>query len=167
MPSIFCQRDSHHSVALSSNVENFYLLKIHLNLFEIPNWVLKIENLISIWKFFILSENLFQSWILRSGAMCVYLNLSLSCNKVEYMHIAPLCGVHVWNRIWDRMNFFQIQITFTNFKLYLRFQINSNGFSRDRSFGHFWFFRSFLKPSSAIKIGRYLWTFPNNNWVAL
>jgi hypothetical protein len=28
------------------NVENFYLLKIHLNLFEIPNQVLKFENLI-------------------------------------------------------------------------------------------------------------------------
>ena len=31
---------------LISKVENFYLLKIHLNLFEIPNQVLKFENLI-------------------------------------------------------------------------------------------------------------------------
>ena len=29
-----------------TDVENFYLLKIHLNLFEIPNQVLKFENLI-------------------------------------------------------------------------------------------------------------------------
>ena len=29
-----------------TNVENFYLLKIHLNLFEIPNQVLKFEYLI-------------------------------------------------------------------------------------------------------------------------
>ena len=71
-------------------VENFYLLKIHLNLFEIPNQVLKFEKLISIWNFFILSENLFQTWTLRSGAICVY--SSLSCVEVEYMHIAPLRG---------------------------------------------------------------------------
>ena len=35
-------------------VENFYLLKIHLNLFEIPNQVLKFENLkffYPVWKF--------------------------------------------------------------------------------------------------------------------
>ena len=31
-----------------TDVENFYLLKIHLNLFEIPNQVLKFENLIEI-----------------------------------------------------------------------------------------------------------------------
>ena len=41
--------------------------------------------------------------------MCVY--STLSWDKLEYTHMAPL-------------------------KLDLRFQINSNGFSRDRSFGH-------------------------------
>ena len=65
-----------------------------------------------IWKsnlnlnYFILSENLFQTWTLRRGAMCVY--SSLSCGKVEYMHIAPLSGVHVWNRFSDRTKFSQI-----------------------------------------------------------
>jgi hypothetical protein len=73
--------------------------------------------------------------------MCVY--SSLSCGKVEYMHIAPLRRVHVWNRFSDRIILFQIEIKFSNFKIRfeiskfdLRFQINSNGFSRDRSFGH-------------------------------
>ena len=32
------------------HAQNFYLLKIHLNLFEISNQVLKFENLIEIWK---------------------------------------------------------------------------------------------------------------------
>ena len=34
------------SMSFKSNVGNFYLLKIHLTLFEIPNQVLKFENLI-------------------------------------------------------------------------------------------------------------------------
>ena len=80
------------------NAQNFYLLKIHLNFFEISNWVLKFKNLISI---IILSENSFQTWILRTGAMCVY--SSLSHGKVEYTHIEPLCKVHIWNKFSDRI----------------------------------------------------------------
>ena len=78
--------------------QNFYLLKNHLNLFE-TNWV-------SIWKRIILSENLFQTWILRSGDMCVY--SSLSRDKVEYTHIEPLCEVHIWKKKSDRIIYFQI-----------------------------------------------------------
>ena len=48
---------------LTSNAQNFYVLKINLNLFEISNWVLKFENLIQIWNNAILSENLFQKCI--------------------------------------------------------------------------------------------------------
>ena len=46
---------------LGTDVENFYLLKINLNLFEIPNQVLKFENVIQIWNFLILFENCFQT----------------------------------------------------------------------------------------------------------
>ena len=46
-------------------------------------------------KFFIASKNLFQIWTLKDGAMCVY--SFLSCDKIEYTHIAPLSTVHIWN----------------------------------------------------------------------
>ena len=87
-----------------SNAQNFYLLKIHLNWFEISNRVLKSENLISIWKSIILSENLFQTWLLRSATMCVY--SSLSHDKDEYMNMALLCRVYVWNKFSDSIIFF-------------------------------------------------------------
>ena len=48
------------------------LLKIHLNLFEISNTVLKFENL-------------FQTWTMRSGAMCMY--STLPHDKLEYTQI--------------------------------------------------------------------------------
>ena len=72
-----------------SHAQNFYLLKIHLNLFEISSQVSKFENLIEDQKLFISSENLFQmsqnsfqTWSPQSSAMCVY--SSLSHDKVEY-----------------------------------------------------------------------------------
>ena len=105
-----CRKLRYFTKLKDINDKNFYVLKIHLNLFEISNQVLKLENLIQIWKFFVPSENLFQNWTLKSGAMWLY--SSLSCSKVkyniQYMHIAPLHGVHVWNVFWDRTNFFQI-----------------------------------------------------------
>ena len=61
---------------LYSNAQNFYDLKIHLNLFEISKRALKFENLFEIRKSLILPENLFQTWTSRSGAMCVYITLS-------------------------------------------------------------------------------------------
>ena len=76
-----------------SNAQNFYLLKIHLNWFEISNRVLKSENLISIWKSIILSENLFPTWLLRSATMWLY--SILSHDKVEYTHTEPLWEFHV------------------------------------------------------------------------
>ena len=84
---------------LKADVENFYLLKIHLNLFETSDQVLEFENLIQIWKSFLPSENLFQTGTLGSGAMCMY--SSLSHDKVEYTHIAPLRRVHVWNKCFQ------------------------------------------------------------------
>ena len=106
-----------------------------LDIFDTPFFYVEIPfEFFEIWIFFIQSENSFQTWTLWSCVMCVF--SSLSRGKVEYVHITPLHGVHVWNRFSDRTNFFQIWIRFSNFKLYLRFQINSNGFSRDRSFGH-------------------------------
>ena len=97
--------------------KNFYLLKIHLNLFEISNWVLKFENLISIWKSIILSENLFQTWILQSGTMCLYSSF-LHAIFFYVRSLIKLCQIS------------------GNVKTHLRFQINSNGFSRHRSFGY-------------------------------
>ena len=96
------------------NGQNLYVSKIRLNLFEISNRVLKFENLIQIWKYFILSENLFQIWIPWSGAMCVY--STLSHEKVEYTHNEPLLRVHVWNQFSNGIKKFQIWITFSNFK---------------------------------------------------
>ena len=71
-------------------------------------WIyLKSENLISIWKSIILSENLFQTWIIRSGAM-VCIQVYHDCDEVEYTHIEPLCEVHVWNQFSDKIIYFQI-----------------------------------------------------------
>ena len=43
-----------HSIYIrkvSSYAQNFYLLKIHFNLFEIPNQLLKFEKFYPVWKF--------------------------------------------------------------------------------------------------------------------
>ena len=114
--------------------QNFYVLKIHLNLFEISNRVLKFENWIQIWKFSISSEILFQTWTLRSDFMCMY--STSSHDKLEYMLMAPLRRVHVWKNFKKGYNFFRFKSNIQIQKRDLRFQINSNGFSRHRSFGH-------------------------------
>ena len=52
------------------------------------------------------------------------------------MHMSLLCRVHVWNEFFrmDKASF-RFKLNFQFPKIGLRFQINSNGFSRDRSFG--------------------------------
>ena len=92
-------------IAQISNAQNFYVLKICLNLFEISR---------EIWTFLIQSQNLFQTLSLRSSAMCVY--STLSYHKYEYTSMAPLHRVHGWNKFWDRFNSFQIKIKFSNYK---------------------------------------------------
>ena len=95
-------------ISTFSNAQNFYLLKIHLNLFEISYRGLKFEKIIKIWKSFIPSENGFQTRTpLRSGAMCMY--SSLSCDEVEYMHIVLL---HFWNRFSEKIK----KKSYSNFK---------------------------------------------------
>ena len=106
------------------NVENFYLY-----LFEISNTVLEFEKSLSC-----RSENLFQIWTPRSGAMCKY--STLSHDKLEYTHMAPLLRVHVWNKFSDKIKNFRFRLNFQISKLDLGFQKNSNGFSSNRSFGH-------------------------------
>ena len=101
---------------------------------------LKIQ--IKFWKFNLIISlfhvwDFFQTWTLRSVARWVY--LTLSYNKIEYRQMAPLHRVRVWNKFWDRIKLSKIQIN-----IGLRFEINSNGFSRDRSFGHDSQFASFL-----------------------
>ena len=88
-----------------TNAQNFYVLKIHLNLFKISN---------HIWNFFIQAENLFQTWLLWIDTMWMY--LALSHDKLEYTHIAPFCRVHIWNRFWGGIKLFQIWALFSNFK---------------------------------------------------
>ena len=54
-------------------------------------------------------------------------------------------SVSVQSKTWlkpDRnATFFRFELNFKILKLYLRFQINSNGFSRNRSFGDIWKFK--------------------------
>ena len=84
----------------------------------------------------------------------------LSCLKINFKHgawgVVPCACIQVCHVV--RLNtctlhhsagsmfeidfqtgqfFFIFQLNFKILKLYLRFQINSNGFSRDRSFGHY------------------------------
>ena len=80
-------------IYLHANAQKFYLLKIQLNLFEISNRVLKFENWIKIWNFFIPFENLFQIWTLRDGAMCMY----------SFYH-----AIYVWNKFSDRIKKIQV-----------------------------------------------------------
>ena len=61
--------------------------------------------------------------------MCVY--SSLSCGKVEYMHISAESMFEI--DFQRGQTFFRFKLNFKILKLYLRFQINSNKFSRDRS----------------------------------
>ena len=103
------------------------------------NWNTK--SSFEIWKFnrnlkFFLSF-LFQSWTLRSGAMRVY--SSLSCGKFEWLNTCTLhhsAGFMFEIYFQTGQTFFRFRLNFKILKLYLRFQINSNRFSRDRSFGH-------------------------------
>ena len=46
-----CRKLRYFTKLKDINDKKFYVLKIHLNLFEISNQVLKLENLIQIWKF--------------------------------------------------------------------------------------------------------------------
>ena len=63
--------------------------------------------------------------------MCVY--SSLSCGKVRLHHSA---GSMFEIDFQTGQTFYIFKLNFKILKLYLRFQINSKGFSRDRSFGH-------------------------------
>ena len=64
-------------------------------------------------------------------------NSSLSCCKVEYMHIVPFGrGPCLKIDFPTEQTFFRFILDFKITKLDLEFQINSNRFSRDRSFGH-------------------------------
>ena len=66
---------------------------------------------------------LFQTWTPQSGAMFV-------CT-------APPQRGYIWNNFSDiEENFFRFELNFQILKLDLRFQINSNEFSRQISFGH-------------------------------
>ena len=66
----------------------------------------------------ILSENLFQTWTLWSGAM--YVHSSLSHGKVESTYIAPLWWLQVSNWFLERIIFFQIGIKFSYFKTWYK-----------------------------------------------
>ena len=50
-----CRKLRYFTKLKDINDKNFYVLKIHLNFFEISNQVLKRENLIQIWKIFVSS----------------------------------------------------------------------------------------------------------------
>ena len=51
---------------------------------------------------------------------CVFVYLTLSCDKLEYTHMAPLQRVHVWNKFSDGIILFQIWIKFSNFKTWFK-----------------------------------------------
>ena len=92
---------------ITTNAQNFYVLKIHLNSVKISNHVLIFENLFEICKSFISPEKIFQTWTLWSGAtMWVY--SSFSCDRLKYTHMAPVHMVHVWNKFSDGIKRFQI-----------------------------------------------------------
>ena len=121
--------------------QNFYVLKIRLNLFEISTWVFSYENLIWIWHFLSCLKIYF-----KHGPWGV-----VPCACIQVYHVS---GVHVWNRFSDRTNFFRFKLNFKILKLYLRFQINSNGFSRDRSFGHSVYFDEKTSQTWLVLIGQ-------------
>ena len=50
--------------------------------------------------------------------------------------MAPLHMIHFWKKKLDRIKLFQIKIQFSNLKTRFEISKDSNGFSRDRSFGH-------------------------------
>ena len=125
--------------------QNFYPLKIHLYLYN--------SNLV----FFIPSGNLFQTWTLQSGAMCKNLRDKLeyklfqtwtlwsvvTCVCVQCYHMMNL-NTCTWHHAAGTMfeinfqvgwNIFGFKSNFQISKHDLRFQIDSNGFSKDRSFG--------------------------------
>ena len=89
-----------------SYAQNFYLLKIYLNLIEISNRVLKFEHCIK--------------WPCIVQCACIRLNHIINLNTCTWPHSAG--------------SIFKSKFQISN--LNLRFQINSNRFSRGRSFGH-------------------------------
>ena len=117
-----------------SHAQNFYILKIHLNLFEILNRVLKFENSKYTWKVLSRLKKFISN--MDPSEWCNVSVFTLLHDKLEYMHMALFCMVHVWLKFTDTIKKFRLRINFQIFKLDLWFQINSNGFSRHRSFGH-------------------------------
>ena len=57
------------------------------------------------------------------------------CHVIN-LHMAPLCRSHVWNKFSDRTILFQMEIIFSNSIWDFKY-LNANGFSKNRSFGHF------------------------------
>ena len=55
----------------------------------------------------ILPENLFQTWTLQNGSMCMY--STFSRDKIEYKHMAPLRRIHIWNNFSDWNYLFKFQ----------------------------------------------------------
>ena len=99
----------------TSIAQNFYVLKIRLNFFEISNQVLKFNNLIQICLFSIQYENLFETLSQWIGAMCVY--STISCDKLEHMmSMAPQCRDHAGNKFWDVWNKFSDRIRVFKFQ---------------------------------------------------
>ena len=97
----------------SLDAQNFYLLKIHLNLLEISNQVLKFENLTLIWKKIISSENLFQTSIPWSGAsMCIKPYHVLNLNTPTWQNSA--------GSLFEII--FRMNITFSNVNQIFKFQ---------------------------------------------
>ena len=116
------------------HAENFYVLNILLNLFEISKQVLKFENLIQIWKKISCLKSYF-----KHGPRRV-----VQCECIKLYHMIRL-NTHTLNhsaKSTFEINFqtgqfiFRFKSNFLISKLVLRFQINSNWFSRHRSFGH-------------------------------
>ena len=93
----------------------------------------------------IISEKLFQRRTSQSGSMWVY--QTLSHDKLEYKHMAPLCRIHVWNKFSDRIILFQMYIKFSNFKTCFEISNKFKGSSRHRSFLHaiFFYVRSLIR----------------------
>jgi hypothetical protein len=70
-------------------------------------WNLKYS--FEIWKSNFNLKNYYPVWKFISNIdPTKWCHSSLSGDKVEYMHIEPLCEVHVWNKFSDRIIYFQI-----------------------------------------------------------
>ena len=122
------------NVSTKTNAQNFYLSKIRLNFFEISNTVLKNENLIQICKSFLCLKIYFNHGTSRVvPCACVQVYHVIRFNTYTWHHSAgSMFEIHFqteWQIFRSKSNF---QIS----KLDLRFQKNSNRFSRHRSFRH-------------------------------